>query len=148
MALFRSSVKPSRQDVLTGILLACLMFAGCRPKGPPPALIAGGTVVLLKCGSTNAAFVVTKQNASPEVVDYTWFLRSDRKSTFDPKSPLVASGSVEGAKSIVFGPFNIQWSTAGSEDGYVYYPSRYRWFKTPWGKYLAIKVPGGPFMAV
>ena len=55
---------------------------------------------------------------------------------------------VSSAKSIVFGSFDIQWSSAGSSGGYVYYPSRYRLFKMPWGEYRGYKILGGPEMAV
>ncbi len=129
-------------------LFALIVFTGCHPKSTPAASINDGTVVLLKSGISNAAFVVTRQSMSPEVVDYTWFLRSDGKSTFDAKDPACVVGVVSNATSIAFGPFNIQWSSAGTSGGYVYYPSPYRWVKMPWGKYWAFKVFGGPKMAV
>ena len=142
------TVKRTRQLVPAAILFAFLMFTGCRPKYTPAASISDGTIVLLKSGSTNAAFVVTRQSMSPEVVDYTWFLRSDGKSTFDVWDPACSHGAVSNATGVAFGPFNIQWSTAGTAGGYVYYPSPYRWIRMPWGKYWAIKTFGGPSMAV
>ena len=141
-------MKRARKCVPAAILLAGAMAAGCRPQSPPPALISDGTVVVVRSGITNAAFLVSRQHASPETVDYTWFLRSDGKPTFDAKDPGVATGTVTGATGVAFGPFNIQWSSAGSTGGYVYYPSQYWWIKLPWGGYLAIKNPRGPLMAV
>ena len=134
--------------MLAAFLFALLLFTGCQPKSSPAEFISDGTIVLLKCGITNAAFVVTKQSVSPEVVDYTWFFRYDGKSTFDAKDRACVTGVLSSARGIAFGPFDIQWSTAGTAGGYVYYPSPYRWIKMPWGKYYAYKVPGSPVMAV
>lgn len=106
--------------------------------------------MLVRNGRTNAAVVITKQRSIPEAVDYIWFLRSDGVSTFDPKSPAVARGVVTDAKRIAVGPFSIEWSSAGTVGGYVYYPSQYRYasFKTPWGKRWTPPVLVGPAMAV
>ena len=97
---------------------------------------------------TNAAVVVTKQSMSPEVVDYNWFLRSDGATTFEATNPAVASGTAKGAKSIAFGPFKIDWSSAGTAGGYVYYPEGVRWLRAPWGIYYAIPTLRGASMAV
>ena len=134
--------------MLTTLFYAVVLLTGCRPKSMRPAAIDDGTIVLLKSGITNAAFVVTRQSLSPEVVDYTWFLRSDGKSTFDAKDPACVVGVVSNATRIAFGPFDIEWSSAGTFGGYVYYPSRYRWIEIPRGTYWAYKVLGGPKMAV
>jgi hypothetical protein len=141
-------VNQIRQFLPAVLLSALLVFTGCRPKSVPAASISDGTIVLLKSGITNAAFVVTRQSGSPEVVDYTWISRCDGKTTFDPKDTACQTGAVSSAKSIVFGSFDIQWSSAGSSGGYVYYPSRYRLFKMPWGEYRGYKILGGPEMAV
>jgi len=141
-------VKRTRQLVLAAFLFALFVFTGCHPKSTPAVSISEGTIVLLKSGITNAAFLVTKQSMSPEVLDYTWFFRCDGKSTFDAKDPACVTGVVTNAKGIAFGPFDIQWSTAGGACGYVYYPSRYRWIKMPWSGYWAYRVLGGPAMAV
>src|SRR5260370_13882455 len=102
------------------------MFTGCQPKYTPPARIGEGTIVLLKSGITNGAFVVTKQSSSPEVVDYAWFLRSDGKSTFDVTDPACSHGVVSNATVVSFGLFSIQWSTSGGAGGLRNYspPSR------------------------
>lgn len=144
----RHRVKRILKFESVAIVLGVLLLTGCKPKSTPAVPISSGTIVLLKSGITNAAFVVTKQSDFPEVVDYTWFLRWDGKSTFDAKDPACATGSVSSAKSVAFGPFDIQWSTGGGTWGYVYYPSQYRWVKTPWGTYWAYRVPWGPRMAV
>jgi len=102
----------------------------------------------LRSGVTNAAFVVTKQGGSPEVVDYTCYLRSDGKTTFESNNSTSVIGSVKGAKSVAFGPFNIDWSSAGSEGGWLYYPAGFRSVRMPWGKYYTFTIPGGPSMAV
>ena len=137
-----------RQFVPVLLLFALLAFSGCRYKSPAAVRIANGTIVLLKCGITNAAFVVTRQSLDPEVVDYTWIFRCDGKTTFDPKDATCRTGSVTGAKSIAFASFDIQWSSAGTAGGYVYYPSQYRLFKMPWGGYRGYKILGSPEMAV
>jgi hypothetical protein len=133
---------------VVGLLIVALLYAGCRLKHAPAAFISDGSIVLLKSGVTNAAFVVTKQRVSPEVVDFTWFLRSDGATTFGATNPAVATGTVRGAKSIAFGPFNIDWSTAGTAGGYLYYPEGVRWLRAPWGKYYPIPDLGAPSMAV
>ena len=97
---------------------------------------------------TNAAVVVTKQSMSPEVVDYEWFLRSDGATTFEATNPLVGSGPAKGAKNIAFGAFKIGWSSAGTAGGYVYYPERVRWLRTPWGTYFPIPTLRGVSMAI
>ena len=142
------TVKQIRQFVPVLLLFALLAFTGCRYKSNASARISDGTIVLLKSGITNAAFVVTRQSMDPEVVDYTWIFRFDGKTTFDPKDTACRTGSVNGAKSIAFGSFDIMWSSAGSFGGYVYYPSRYRLFKMPWGGYRGYKILSGPEMAV
>ena len=115
----------------------------------PPAFVHDLTIVLLKSGVTNAAFVVTKERYTPaESVDYTWFLRSDGKSTFDARDPACSTGTVSSVKRVAFGPFDIDWSSAGSTGGYLYYPERYWSVHLPWGKYWTIEIPGGPWMAV
>ena len=129
------------------LLLAPLLFTGCRPKANYDR-ISDGTIVLLKSGITNAAFVVTHQRMNPEVVDYTWIYRSDGKTTFGPKDTACRTGSVKSATSIAFGSFDIGWSSAGSVGGYVYYPGRYHVFKMPWGEYRGYQIPGGPEMAL
>ena len=137
-----------KQNRLSWLLAIPVLVAGCKPT--PAARISDGTIVLLRSGTTNAAFVVSKQSGIPEVVDFTWFLRCDGKSTFNPKSPALASGIVTGATSIAFGPFNIQWSSAGSQGGYVYYPSQYRYppVKLPSLGYRTRPSFGSPWMAV
>jgi hypothetical protein len=134
--------------VIGALLLIPTLFGGCRPKYAPAAHVSDGTVVLLRRGVTNAAFVVTKQSASPEVVDYTWYLRWDGKTTFESNNPASLTGSVKGAKSIAFGPFDINWSTAGSEGGWLYYPGEPRSVIMPWGNYYTFRLPGGTAMAV
>lgn len=136
-----------KQKCLSWLLAIPMVVAGCRPT--PAARITDGTIVLLRNGRTNAAFVVTKQSLFPEVVDFSWFLRCDGKSTFDSKNPALASGIVTGATSITFGPFNIQWSSAGI-GGYVYYPSQYRYppVKLPLLGYRTLPCSGSPWMAV
>ena len=119
--------------VIGALLLIPTLFGGCRPKHASPARVSDGTVVLLRKGVTNAAFVVTKQSASPEVVNYTWYLRWDGKTTFESNNPATLTGSVKGAKTIAFGPFDINWSTAGSEGGWLYYPGEPRSVRMPWG---------------
>jgi hypothetical protein len=141
-------VKPTNQLVLGAFLFALLVITGCKQKSTPAVPISEGTIVLLRSGISNAAFVVTRQSDFPEVVDYTWFFRRDGKSTFDAKDPACVTGVVTNAKSIAFGPFHIEWSTGGGSWGYVYYPSRYRYIKMPWGGYWAYQVLGGPAMAV
>jgi hypothetical protein len=71
-----------------------------------------------------------------------------RKPTFDAKDPACASGVVSNATSIALGPFDIQWSIAGDDVGYVYYPTPYRCVKMPWGKYVSYQVFGGLKMAM
>jgi len=138
-----------RHPILVALLLVvALLCVGCRPKHAPPVFITDGTIVLLRCGITNAAVIVTKQSGSPEVVDYAWFLRSDGKTTFGATNSTMAKGTVSGARSIAFGPFNIDWSSAGTSGGYVYYPHGFLWLWTPWGKHYPIRLPGGPSMAV
>jgi hypothetical protein len=140
------SVKRKLQVWLIGWIAACGLFlAGCNPNSMayiPP--ISDGTVVLLRQGNTYGAFILTAQSSSPEVTDYSWYLRSDGKSTFDPKDPAVSSGKVRGARDIRFGPFVTEWSTAGPSNGYVYYPER-RTFLL--GRYV-IRTPGSYSMAV
>ena len=80
-------MKRTSQLVQAAVLFALLVFTGCHPKSTPAVSISEGTIVLLKSGITNAAFVVTKQSMFPEVLDYTWFFRCDGKSTFDAKDP-------------------------------------------------------------
>jgi len=141
-------MKKNHLSWFLAILVLIIVVAGCRPT--PPTRVTDGTIVLLRNGRTNAAFVVTKQSINPEVVDFSWFVRSDGKSTFDPKSPSVASGVVTGATSIAFGPFNIQWSSGGALGGYVYYPSQYRYppIKLPLLGYRTRPCFGDPWMAV
>ena len=144
-------MKRTSQLFLAALLLALFLFGGRRQKAPPAVAISDGTVVLLKSGITNAAFVVTNQSLSPEVLNYTWFFRTDGRGTFDVKDPACVHGVVTNAKGIAFGPFNIGWSYAGGASGYVYYPSRDRWIKKPWGGYWGYQLPkelGGPVMAV
>ena len=136
-----------KQKRLSWLLAIPMVIAGCKPT--PPTRITDGTIVLLRNGRTNAAFVVAKQSVFPEVVDFSWFLRCDGKSTFESNSSL-ASGVVTGATSIAFGPFNIQWSSGGTEGGYVYYPSQYRYplFKLPLLGYRTLPRFDTPCMAV
>ena len=84
---------------------------------------------------------------APEVVNYRWYLRSDGKSTFAEKDSMVSTGSVTGATKIAFGPFSIDWSTAGTYGGYLYYPTHEFAVKLPMG-YWVINLPGGPRMAI
>jgi hypothetical protein len=87
--------------------------------------VADGSIVILKQGSTVGAFILENQTQSPELTDYRWFLRSDGKTTFDPKDSAVLTGVVRSASDIKFGPFKVEWSTAGNGLGYVYYPIDY-----------------------
>jgi hypothetical protein len=133
------------------ILLFVPLATGCRPTRTPPAIIANGTIVLVRNGRTNAAFVVTRQSLVPETLDYTWFIRSDGKTTFDSRDPGCATGSVTNALSVAFGPFNIGWSSAGNLGaGYVYYPDRYRYVRLPFfsARYVAIRTLKGPQIAI
>ena len=142
-------MKEDRRCWLTAVLLGAAICAGCRP--PSPVRVSDGTIVLVRNGQTNAAIVITRQRSMPELVDYIWFLRSDGESTFDPKSPAVASGVVTNVTRIAVGPFSIEWSSAGNVGGYVYYPSQYRYpsYKMPWGKKRwTPPVLVGPAMAV
>src|SRR4051794_9437530 len=141
-------MNPSRSLLLVPVLAVTLLCEGCRPKHAPPAFISDGAILLLRSGVTNAAVVVTKQSMFPEVVDYTWFLRSDGAATFEATNQAVASGSAKGAKSITFGSFNIEWSSAGTAGGYVYYPETVHSLRAPWGQYYRIPTLGGPSMAV
>src|SRR5436190_5945000 len=99
----------NRSCVLVFLLFVPTLVGGCRPKHAPPARVSDGTVVLLRSGITNAAFVVTKQSKWPEAVGYTWYLRSDGKTTFESNNPAIVTGTVTGANSVAFGPFNIDW---------------------------------------
>lgn len=135
------------------ILLFLLIYKspsvnGGNSRAAKPTHILDGTVILLRNGITNAAVVITKQSMNPEVVDYTWYFRSDGKTTFGTNDPHVQTGSVKGGAGIVFGSFDVQWSIAGYESGWIYYPLRYRSFRMPWGKYVGFDLPYGPTMAV
>lgn len=61
---------------------------------------------------------------------------------------MIAPPLTKGAKSIAFGPFKIDWSSAGTTGGYVYYPEGVRWLRSPWGVYYPIPTLGGASMAV
>lgn len=87
---------------------------------------------------------MTNQTRSPEMTGYHWFMRSDGKTTFDPKDPAVTNGVVTGARSVAFGPFRIEWSAAGHGGGWVYYPAEYFPAHAPRG----VQMPGGASMAV
>ncbi len=130
------------------MLLTALVCIGCKPKHAAPALISDGTIILLRNGLTNAAVVVSKQTTSPEILNYTWFLRLDGNTTFAGTNPALRTGTVTGATSIAVGPFMIHWSTAGNAGGYIYYPEHTRYVWMPWGKYYAMRLPGGPELAV
>jgi ribosomal protein L27 len=107
-----------------------LIQTGCdHPKsmGTP---VSTGQIILVRQGGTNAAFVTYNGKANPEGTDYRWYMRSDGKTTFDPKDPAVTTGTGKGSLRIVFGPFNIEWSISSPPSGYVYYEEQY-WFVTP-----------------
>lgn len=134
-----------RPSVLPLIALVTLLGGGCRPKSTAYSHpVSDGTIVLLRQGSTYGAFFMTNQTSSPELMDYRWFLRSDGKTTFNPSDPAVTGGVVTGARSVSFGPFKVDWSTAGHGGGYVYYPSEYFPGHRPGG----VRKPGGASMAV
>ncbi len=120
----------------------------CRPSNTGPELIACNNVILLRMGGTNGAFLLTRQSVSPEVIDYTWFLRADGKSTFNTNDSGVSSGRVSNATFVAFGPFKIDWSTAGDDAGYLYYPNRYRRYRMPGGRYISVPILNGTMMAV
>jgi hypothetical protein len=135
----------SGPSILAVIALASLFAAGCRPKTTAHSQpVSDGTIVLLREGSTYGAFFMTNQTSRPEMMDYHWFLRSDGKTTFAPKDPAVTNGVVTNARFVAFGPFRIEWSTAGDGGGWVYYPGEY----LPAGDQRGVLKPGGASMAV
>ena len=134
-------------------LLACLLAFSTIPSAKDraavaqPGEVANGAIILLKDGCTNAAIVIENQSADPETVDYTWYLRSDGGTTFETNNPKVMTGGVKGAGSVSFGSFNVEWSTAGNNTGWIYYPSRHRSLKL-WGSYWSFDSPDGALIAV
>ena len=149
--------------LLAGFIVAGLVFAGFNPVGhgrkpaSAAAFIPDGSVILLRSGTTNAAVVVTRQGAGarwdgtrlqivgPEgTLDYTWFLRADGKTTFHQPDPGITTGSVTGAPRIVCGPFIVDWSTAGSDGGFVYHPANPypRFVKLPLIGYVDVPFTG------
>ncbi len=130
--------------LLTATAVISLLLGGCRPKLESCGPLNDGAIVLLRTGGTRGAFILAHQTQSPELTDYQWFLRSDGKGTFDPGDPAVKTGMVTRATDVRFGPFTVDWSTAGNGRGYVYYP---------WGRGLVlmgrlISMPGGPMLAL
>lgn len=89
------------------------------------ARVSTGAVVLVRKQPPGAArpiygaFVLTRQRSSPETVSYDWSLLPDGTSRFDP--PSAQTGHAEDQKRIAFGPFEIGWSIAGDDAGYIYY---------------------------
>lgn len=101
------------------VLLVCAASLVARGRFCPTDMafnrpVGDGTIVLLRKGNTIGAFVLENQNYDPELTDYKWYLRTDGKTTIDPKDPAVSTGAVHGASSIKFGPFNVDWSTLSS----------------------------------
>lgn len=114
----------------------------------PPTQIISGSIILLRNGQTNAAVIIRNQSIFPERVDYLWYLRSDGKTTFPANDPNVLTGSVKGATSISVGSLNVNWSIAGVDTGWIYYPSHNWSMKMPWGKYWSLNLPFGPSIAL
>ena len=110
------------------VVLASPSLVGCRPPASSSVPVLAGQIVLVRQGSTVGAFFTTNGTSSPDLTDYTWFLRSDGKTTFSPKDAAVITGSVTRTPSIAFGPFRMDWSSGGGMSGYIYYPSSFWWF--------------------
>ena len=89
------------------------------------APVSTGAVVLVRKQPAGAdhpiygAFVLTVQRSSPETVGYDWSLLPEGSSRFDSQS--AQTGHTEDRKRIAFGPFEIGWSIAGDDAGYIYY---------------------------
>jgi len=141
----RSTGNKFGSAALVIVVFTGLLVTGCRPKTTAHAHpVSDGTIVLLRLGGTNGAFFMTNQTSRPEMMDYCWFLRSDGKTTFAPTDPAVRQGVVTGASSVAFGPFMIDWSTAGDGGGHLYYPVEFFPVNGPRG----VRKPGGVAMAV
>ena len=131
--------------LLAVFLAAAFLIAGERRKPAKySAFIPDSAIILLRSGATHAAVVVNRQSTGPERLDYTWYLRADGKTKFNYPDPSLTTGSVTGASRIVCGPFTIDWSTAGNDGGYVYYPAypSPQSVKVPWVGYVTIPFTG------
>ena len=115
--------------------IICALSVPLAAQGPDPAApragvklnafpvqIPDGSAVVLKNGDAVGVIFVTDQLMDPEQCTFHWLLRTDGRLDFGAKDKGLQEGHKNRAKTLKFGPFEIEWSGSGDGHGWVYFP--------------------------